>query len=85
MNHADNVIDIGRPVAFSIDGRSYETTARRQRALDLLLLAGLDPRVCYLAELRIHRPVPVRYRHSDIIVIRRGARFLSIRDQAGVV
>ena len=39
MSHFDNVIDIRRPVEFSIDGRAYRTSNRWQAAVNLLLLA----------------------------------------------
>jgi hypothetical protein len=85
MDHADNVIDIRTPVEFSIEGRRYETAGRRQQALDLLRLAGLDPDVYELWELRTHRPLPVRYQPDDTILIRRNARFVAVRMQAGVM
>jgi rhodanese-related sulfurtransferase len=85
MDHADNVIDIRTPVEFSIEGRRYETGHRRQQAVDLLRLAGLDPDVYELWELRVHRPLPVRYQPDDTILIRRDARFVAVRMQAGVM
>lgn len=85
MSHIDNVIDIRRPVEFTIDGCAYETTARRWRAADLLVLAGLDPILYDLGELRAHRQQPVRYQHTDIVQVHRGTRFVSIRDRADVV
>jgi hypothetical protein len=69
MDHADNVIDIRTPVEFSIEGRRYETGHRRQQA----------------RELRVHRPLPVRYQPDDTILIRRNARFVAVRMQAGVM
>jgi hypothetical protein len=85
MDYPDNVIDIRRPVRFSIDGQWYETTTRRQQVLDLLLLAGRDPADYDLAELRQYHPVPVRYLPTTTIRIRPGAQFVAVRDQAGVV
>jgi hypothetical protein len=85
MNHLDNVIDIRRPVEFSIDGRAYQSRARRQRAADLLRLAGLDPQRYRLCQLRPNRPTR-RYTNTDLVEIHRGTRFLSIRSiRAGVV
>ena len=84
MDHADNVIDIHRPVKFSIEGRTFETANRRQKAKDLLRLAGLDPRTYELWELRLYRPLPVRYRGPDVVMIRQDARFVGIRAQVGV-
>jgi hypothetical protein len=85
MDHANNVIDICRPVEFSIEGRRYTTTERRQQAIDLLRLAGIDPAQHELWELRLHRPLPVRYRFDAEILIRPGARFVAIRKSADVV
>lgn len=85
MSHIDNVIDFRKPVEFTIDGRTYHTTARRQPAADLLLLAGLDPALYDLAELHVHRPQPVRYHNADIVEIHKGTRLVSIRDRADVV
>jgi hypothetical protein len=81
MCHADNVIDIHRPVEFSIDGRSFQTTSRRQSAADLLLLAGRDPSRYRLGELRQHRLRPVRYDNSDIVGLHRGTRLVSLAEQ----
>lgn len=85
MDHADNVIDIRTPVEFSIEGRRYASMARRQTARQLLQLVGADPGGHELWELRIHRPLPVRYGLDDVILIRRDARFVVTRRQAGVV
>ena len=84
MSDTDNVTDIRRPIEFTIDGRSYETTTRRQPAADLLRLAGLDPALYNLGELRGHRPEPVRYADTDTVEIHQGARFVSIRERADV-
>ena len=81
MSHFDNVIDIRRPVEFTIDGRSYQSRSRRQPAADLLRLAGLDPAHHELGELRVHRPRPVRFADSDIVVIHKGTRFVSLPEQ----
>jgi hypothetical protein len=85
MSHFDNVIDIRRPVDFSIDGRAYRTSNRWQPAVNLLLLAGLDPALYRLCEVRPRRVNPVRYGLGDIVTIRRGTRFVAVRDQADVI
>jgi hypothetical protein len=85
MSHVDNVIDIRRPVEFTIDGRAYRTNSRRQSAADLLALAGLDPARYGLAELRARRLRPVRYASADIVEIHKGTCFVSIQDRADVV
>ncbi len=51
MNHPDTVIEIRKPVEFTIDGRTYQTLVRWQPAGDLLLLAGLNPDQYHLGEL----------------------------------
>ena len=81
MSHLDNVIDIRRPVEFTIDGRVYRTSARRQRAGDLLVLAGRDPDQYDLGELRGRRPFPVRYGDAEIVEIHKGTRFVCLRDR----
>jgi hypothetical protein len=89
MGIRDNVIDIDRPVEFTIDGRKFSSTRRKQPAAELLVLAGLDPTRHELWEMRLHRPTPLRYLTTDTVGIRMGARFVaisdSIRDRAGVV
>ncbi len=82
MSHSDNVIDIRRPVEFSMDGQTYRTTARRQPAADVLRLAGLDPHHHELGELRRNRRAPIRYAPADIVEIHRGTRFVSLTDRA---
>jgi hypothetical protein len=85
MSHSDNVIDIRKPVKFTIDGRTYMTSVRWQPAANLLLLAGLDPSVYDLGELRPRRLRPVRYESTDVVGIHKSARFVSIRDHADVM
>jgi hypothetical protein len=85
MSHSDNVIEIRKPVKFTIDGRTYMTSVRWQPAANLLLLAGLDPTLYDLGELRRDRLRPVRYGSTDIVGIHRWACFVSIRDQADVL
>ena len=84
MTDSTNVSDIRRPVEFTIDGRPYETTERRQTAADLLQLAGLNPALYDLGELRGHGQQPVRYSGTEIVDIHQGERFVSIRERADV-
>jgi hypothetical protein len=79
------LIDIRRPVEFTIDGRTYQTLARWQPAQDLLLLAGRDPKVYHLSELRRYRLRPVHYESEEIVGIRRRARFVAVRDRVDEV
>jgi hypothetical protein len=85
MSHDDNGIEIRKPVEFTIDGRTYQITVRWQPAANLLLLAGLDPMLYDLGELRRDRLRPIRYESTDIVGIHRRARFVSIRDRADVM
>jgi hypothetical protein len=78
MSHTHNVIDIHRPVEFSIDGKTFITTLRIQSAADLLRLADRDPGLFHLAELRVRRLRPVTYADAETVRIRRGACFLSV-------
>ena len=71
-------------IAFTIDGRAYETRERRQSAADLLRLAGVDPTLYDLGELRGHRPEPALYADDAIVKIHPGARFVTIRQHADV-
>jgi hypothetical protein len=81
---SDEVTRIPRAVGFTIDGRPYETTERKQQAAALLRLADLDPALYDLGELHGQRPQPVRHADTDIIEIHPGARFVSIRQRADV-
>ena len=86
MGHFDNVIDIRRPVEFSIDGRAYQTSNRRQPAAGPAAAWPVSTRRCYdLCELRPRRLRPVRYGLGDIVTIRKGTRFVAVRDRADVI
>lgn len=82
MDDYGTIIEIRRPVEFTIDGRRYQTLVRWQPAQDLLLLAGRDPEVYHLTELRRYRLRPVHYASDEIVGIHRRARFVAIRDRA---
>ena len=86
MDDYDTIVAIRRPVEFTIDGRTYQTLVRWQPAHDLLLLAGRDPRVYHLGELRRGDGLrPVIYTGDEIVGIHRRARFVAIRDRAYAV
>lgn len=75
----------GQPdVDFTLDGRTFSSSDRRQPAASLLRQAGLDPTNYDLAEIRGNSPQPYRYADSDEVHLRPGARFVSIRHQADV-
>jgi Multiubiquitin len=77
--------DIRRPktVSFTIDGRPYVTDDENQPARDLLRLAGLDPSGYDLAEIR-NNAKPKKFQDDEIVHIKDGARFISIRQRAEV-
>lgn len=76
--------DTGTPVYFVIDGRPFNTTDLRQTAGAVLRMAGLDPSLFDLGELEGYRPQPVRYAADELVDIRQGARFVSIRRGADI-
>jgi hypothetical protein len=80
----DNIRPTGKPVYFVIDGRPFHTTELRQTAAAILRLADLDPSLFDLGELEGHRPDPVRFAADDLVQIRQGARFVSIRRRADI-
>ena len=80
----NNVSELHRQIQFSIDGRDYTTTEHRQPAHQVLRLAGLDPALFDLGEVKGQRPNPVRYSDETVVVIREKARFVSIRHRADV-
>jgi hypothetical protein len=80
----DNVSALNRPIHFTIDGRAYTTTDRKQPARDVLRLGRLDPAHFDLGELKGNRPQPVRYSDETIVEIHDKSRFVSIRHSADV-
>ena len=78
--------DIRRPmtISFTIDGRPYVTAENKQRASELLRLAGLDPSGYDLAELHGNNPKPRRFADDEVVHIKDGAKFISIRQRAEV-
>jgi hypothetical protein len=83
-NDQHTVTELHRRIEFSIDGKSFSTTVRRQPAADLLRLAGLDPSRYDLGRLHGHRDHPSRFRDDEIVEIHPGDRFVSIRQRADV-
>lgn len=84
MSDDDNVRELGRAIRFTIDGEAFTTDDRRQLAADLLRLAGLEPTLYDLGELRGERPQTRRFADEDVVTVRPGARFVSIRHSADV-
>lgn len=81
---ADNTEPTSNSISFVIDGRPFQTTELRQTAAAILRLADLDPGLFDLAELRGQRPKPVRFAAEELVEIRQGARFVSIRRRADI-
>jgi len=84
MPTGEKVTPIHKPVEYTLDGRLYSTTERRQPAAALMRTGGVDPSRFDLGELVGHRPEPKRYSDDEIVEIHDGARFVSIRQRADV-
>ena len=84
MTDHPDVAQLHHPIPFTIDGQPFSTTDRRQPAAGLLRLAGLDPALFDLAELRGSRPETRRFADDEEVTIRKNARFVSIRQCADV-
>ncbi|HVE92054.1 MAG TPA: hypothetical protein VNE62_07115 [Actinomycetota bacterium] len=80
----DKIQEVPREVTFTIDGQPYTTSDRRQPAADLLRLAGLDPARYDLGELRGENQKTKRFTGNDVVTIRPGTRFVTIRHAADV-
>lgn len=75
----------GRQIPFTVDGQPYTTDDLSQTAAAILRLAGLDPAIFDLGELEgKERPTTRRYADNETVVIRKDARFVSIRHSADV-
>lgn len=83
-NDRHTVTELHKRIEFSIDGKTYSTTVRRQPAADLLRLAGLDPSRYDLGRLHGRHERPSRFREDEIVEIHQGDRFVSIRQRADV-
>ena len=74
-----------RSIPFTIDGQPFTTDDLSQKASDLLLLAGLNPDLYDLGEIRgKDRPETKRFDDLEIVEIQKDARFVSIRQTADV-
>ena len=74
-----------RRIPFTIDGESYETSDLSQRASELLHLAGRDPGMFDLAEIKgKESSKPLRFDDNDIVEITKDAVFVTIRQSAPV-
>ena len=84
MSTEANIAGLYREVPFTIDGQPFTTCDRRQPARALLELAGLDPTLFDLGEVRAPKAATRRYADDDVVKIRPGAKFVSIRECADV-
>ena len=74
-----------RSIPFTIDGQPFTTDDVSQKASDLLLLAGLNPDLYDLGEIRgKERPETKRFDDQEVVEIEKDARFVSIRQTADV-
>ena len=74
-----------RRISFTIDGQTFTTAYRRQRASALLRLAALDPSIFDLGELVGTEHLRTkRFADDDFVTIVQDARFISIRESAQV-
>ncbi len=73
-----------KPVKFTIDGRPFSTSDANRQAAALLRLAGLDPIGYDLAEIRPGHAEPKRFGDEDIVHIKDGDKFVTIRQSAEV-
>ena len=74
-----------RLIPFTVDGQSFTTSDPSQTAASILRLAGLDPAHFDLGELEgKEHPHTKRYADNEIVVVRKDARFVSIRHSADV-
>jgi hypothetical protein len=75
-----------RPIRFTVDGEEFETDDPEQRAAEMLeRYAKLSPENYQLGELRGDDPKPKLFKSDDIVHIRSGARFVSVRIGPGPV
>ena len=85
MTGSSNNEQVQRRIPFTIDGQPFTTDDLSQRASALLRLAGLDPAIFDLGELRgKERPQTKRFNDDEIVAIVKNARFISIRQSAPV-
>jgi hypothetical protein len=71
-------------IQFTIDGRVFQTRVPWQPVAELLHLAGVDPTLYDLGELRGQPPAPNRFAGDELVQIHPGARFVTIRRNADV-
>lgn len=70
-------------VRFQVDGRHFTSREADVTAAHVLQLAGLDPTLYDLAPVVHHSPTTV-YQDQDVVHLRNGDRFVSVRQTAQV-
>lgn len=80
----DKPTELRPNVPFTIDGRVYQTRVPWHPVAELLRLAGVDPTLYDLGELRGQPPAPSRFDGHDLVQVHPGARFVTIRRNADV-
>ena len=85
MTESSDIERFRRRIPFTIDGQAFTTDDVSQCASALLRLAGLDPAIFDLGELKgKERPQTKRFDDDEIVSIVKDARFISIRQSAPV-
>ena len=85
MANKPEIQEPSRQIPFTVDGQPYTTSDPSQTAASILRLAGLDPAIFDLGELEgKERPTTKRYADDQTVIIRKDARFVSIRHSADV-
>ncbi len=85
MTDSSNIEQFRRRIPFTIDGQPFTTDDLSQRASALLRLAGLDPAIFDLGEIKgKEHPQTKRFDDDEIVSIVKDARFISIRHSAQV-
>ena len=85
MSESQSIEAPRRFIPFTIDGQPFTTDDVSQKASALLLLAGLNPDLYDLGEIRgKERPETKRFDDQEVVEIEKDARFVSIRQTADV-
>jgi hypothetical protein len=73
-------------IHFTVDGQPFETTDAEQQAQAILVnYAKVDPANYQLGELEGHGPEPKVFPNDQVVHIRDGARFVTVRVGPGPV
>jgi hypothetical protein len=72
-----------KPITFTIDGKQCTTSDSHQPAADLLRLAGVDPTLYDLAEIKGHGEYKT-FRDDQNVQIKDGDEYVTVRQSAPV-